>query len=228
MMNEMHCCALRRPLLISAVFFVLSTASASAALTGIDLLGEVAQPLIGAAKDKAQGAMKFLWAQPYGGYVTGSGSLTRNGASAATHAGSSDYEGFSYGARGGLELFDNIRLGVDYSRQLARMDEAVAPIGSTVTTAQNYGARLTSWGATLGFDVPKTPLQAFGARYFKAHLLSDPGTGWGGGLSFMLFNPFILMLEYRTFDFKSASAPDGSHDARKLKQYFLGLSFLLL
>ncbi len=68
----------------------------------LDILGDISEPLIGSAKDKASGVMKYLWLQPYAGYAFGSGNLTRSGSATATNNFSSavSYEGAFIGARG--------------------------------------------------------------------------------------------------------------------------------
>lgn len=212
------------------LFLLISVAPQSARAIGIDLLGEVAKPLIGEAKDKTKGIMKYFWMQPYAGYSMGKGGLTQLGIdSIPSRTGIFDIEGFMYGARGGIELFGTLRFGADYSNQVARRKEVSISHDGTLTQKES-GARNSMLGVSMEFNIPRTPIQVFGAKYFKATLEADtqlPGNGWGAGFSFMLFNPFILLAEYRALEYSSGLASDGQITTRNVKQYFVGLSFLL-
>ncbi len=210
------------------LFLVSSVASqfwaSRADALAIDLLGDTAKPLIGPMKAKVEGLLKYIWLQPYGGYGFGSGALASiNAAGATTTTQEQKYEGFFYGGRGGLLLFRSIRLGADFTQQFASRKEGTNP---TSLVSRNL-----MFGASLGFDLPRTPLQLFGARYFSANMNADgdsKGDGWGAGVSFMLFNPFILHGEYRWLKFTSDIAADGSHNDRDMKQFYFALSFMLL
>ncbi len=103
--------------LLLSMAITVTTPRAHAAV-GLDILGDVVKPLLAPARDKAQGVMRFLWLQPYGGYAFGDGTLT---ASALTAPIESSYEGYFYGGRGGLLLFRTLKVGVDYTYQFGRL-----------------------------------------------------------------------------------------------------------
>ncbi len=196
---------------------------------GIDLLGDVTKPLFGDAKDKTTGMLKFIWAQPYFGYGFGSGNLAQV-STAGTLVSTNDINinGLMFGARGGLEL-GGFRLGLDYTRQFGKRTfdygDSAAIVSNPAVSAVN-----SMLGFSLGCDIPQTPLQAFGAHYFTADIQSQmptTGKGWGAGISFMLINPFILIAEYRWLNTKSDLSPQGEQTQIKMRQYYVGLSFLL-
>ena len=77
-------------------------------------------------------------------------------------------------------------------------------------------------------DIPYTPIQGYGTRYFSTRLDSNgifSGDGWGGGISFMLVNPFIAVIDYRKLSFANEALPE---NLRSFSQFYLGLSFSLL
>lgn len=215
---------LKNKLLLLFVLSLFISAPTSAFAQGIDMLGEITKPLWGPAKDKANDMRKYLWLQPYGGYATGKGTL-----SSSTGSTSLKNSGAIIGARAGLKLFDSLRAGVDYTMQFSERDETVTnTLG--VATNQKVSSKDTMFGFSGSFAVPYTPLQAYGAKYIKATLGSDSskGDGWGAGVSFVLKNPFILIVERRSLKYDSAANLLGQTTQRKVEQYFIGLSFLLL
>jgi hypothetical protein len=214
-----------------ALGFVLFTVPSRSWAIGIDLLGDVTKPLIGEAKDKAQGILRFAWAMPYGGYTFGQGGYTLFASTSnVTQTGNFNMEGFVYGVRGGLELARTFRLGVDYSMHVSRIDEKLTS-SAGASTSRNLGAKGSMLGFCLGFDIPRTPLQGFGAKYVRANLQTDSqlsGTGWGAGVNFMIANPFILLVEHRQIEMSSDVSATGAKSTRNTKLYFVALSFLLL
>lgn len=198
---------------------------------GINLMGQMSEPLIGAAKDKAQGMLRFLWLQPYGGYAFGKGTLTDLGAGAAVNYTSGiSYEGLFYGARGGFGVPNMFRLGVDYTEQFAqRKERAVNAAGLLISSKTKSNNKVM--GIHLGFNLPSYPIHGSVTRYFSAKMHGGSvttGEGWGTGISFALSGPFICLAEYRWFDFSSEVGAQQQQQLRTMKQYYLGLSFLLL
>lgn len=192
----------------------------------IDLLGEVAKPIIGSAQEKAKGLQRFLWLQPYFGYAWGKGDrkAVQSGVIVSNDT-SLKIDGLMFGARGGFKIFDTFRIGLDWTRQLADREDIVN------STRQKTSSNNSMWGVTGGLDLPYTPFQGFVTRYFGADLPSDVkvgGTGWGYGISFVLKSPFLLMLESRTLNYSSDPTAAGVKVDRQITQYYLGLSFFLL
>ena len=199
----------------------------NASAIGIDLLGEMSKPLIGQAKDKASGVLRFVWLQPYGGYGFGNYSFTTASSGLVTSETTGlSVEGGMFGARGGLQLGPNARLGVDYTKQFA-----MRTVPSSAVAAPKEKVSNTMLGVGLGVDIPRTPLQAYGARYFTANFEAqgtNSGSGWGYGISFVLVNPFIMLAEYRTLSYASAVSSTNGQNLESVKQVFLNLSFMLL
>lgn len=211
--------------------FLLSTllVPAKAHAFGIDLLGDLSEPLIGPAKEKMKSILVYIWMQPYAGYASGSSEQKRTApGGATTTAGDLDVQGFYYGGRGGLLIMSSLRVGLDYTIQSISRDTLVE--GPTNTySRQSVKSKNSMLGAVIGIDVPYTPLQAYYTKYFKAHMNGDAasnGDGWGTGVSFVLKNPFILSLEMRSLTY-SASESSGKRADGSFKQYYAGLSFML-
>jgi hypothetical protein len=150
-----------RTTLFQVVFGLCLFLPHTAKAVGIDLLGEVAKPLIGVAKDKTQGMFRYLWLQPYGGYALGSGTLTKRGiGDVVDYTSGIKFEGLMYGGRGGFEVGNLFRLGLDYSKQFAKRKELVANSSGARTTAS---VPSMNWmmGILFGIDIPRTPLHVF-------------------------------------------------------------------
>jgi hypothetical protein len=209
---------------------LLIPAKASAAL-GIDLLGEAAEPLIGPAKEKLKGALGYVWLQPYAGFGSGSSDQKRVSATGAvTNSPGLDVEGFLYGGRGGLLLVHSLKVGIDYSAQSLKRNTLVENTAGAYVQ-QSVKGKSSMLGAIMGFDVPYTPIQGFVTKYFKASVKGDAasdGDGWGGGISFVLKNPFIISLETRKLNYSSAVEPTGKRAEGSISQYYVNLSFMLL
>lgn len=212
------------------LFAVALLAPAPARAIGIDILGELTQPIIGPAKERMKSMVVYIWLQPYAGYAWGSSDQSRVSAtSVATKLDGLSVGGFLYGGRGGLLLYRSLRIGVDYSAQSLKRDTLQETTTGTYTR-QSVTTSNKLLGAIFGFDIPYTPLQGSVTRYFNAKLPGDgasSGDGWGFGASFVLKNPFILsfekrMLTYTAKDITGKKA-DGSTD-----QYYVLLSFMLL
>jgi hypothetical protein len=187
------------------------------ALVAIDLAGQVAEPLVGVAKDKAQGLLKFIYVLPYGGYGFGDGSFSLGGTTGITGSAGLTFEGLMFGGQAGLEVMNFLRLGADYSRQIA-----------SYTVNHNFiKTKSISTGILLSTDIPSTPFQLHGVRYFSAKLGEAKGTGWGIGLSMILRNPFVLMLEYRMHNYSIALDSAGTTGNTKIKQYVANLGIML-
>lgn len=90
-------------ILIAGIFFFAALAPRPASAFGVDLLGELAQPLIGPAKEKMKGMLVYVWLQPYAGYATGSSnqSRTHTGGAVTTTANGLKTDGFFMAAEGG-------------------------------------------------------------------------------------------------------------------------------
>lgn len=220
-----------RPLLcfLTILTLTLFLRPPQAQAVGIDLLGDIAQPIIGPTKDKLKNAMVYIWLQPYAGYAFGTSDQTRiQPSGAVTAAPGLNTEGFFYGGRGGLLLFDTFRIGLDYSTQSLKRDSLVEN-ASGAFVKQPVSGKSTMLGALLGFDIPYTPFKGLVTRYFKASVGGDSavdGEGWGGGVSFLLKNPFLISVEKRKLKY-SAVALNGKRADASIDQYFLSLSFML-
>jgi len=218
-----------------AIFFFLLSSLISipkANALGIDLLGEIAEPLFAPAKEKMKGMLVYIWMQPYGGYASGDSQHKRTTpAGLVTKAEDQSISGMMYGGRGGLLIFNSLRVGLDYTAQPAKWTTlANDPVTNTFIKTGASGTS-TMLGIGVGLDVPYTPLRAFGARYVKATLKGDSassGDGWGGGISFVLKSPFILMLETKQLNYSSATDPLTAKADASVSQYYLALSFMLL
>lgn len=213
-------------LFLLSLFFRAPDASA----IGIDFLGELAQPLIGPAKEKIKGVVVYIWMQPYGGYGSGKSDQTATAAGGLVTKGEGlKTSGFMYGGRGGILLANTLRLGVDYSVQSIKRNTLVE------TTAGGYVQQPSSntntmLGVTGSIDIPYTPVQGSYTHYFRAKIPgagASDGSGWGAGISFVLKNPFILSLETRQLNYSSASDPSGKKMNDTVKQYHLNLAFML-
>lgn len=217
-------------ILCVSTFVFLTPQNASAIAT--DLLGDIAQPLIGPAKEKMKGVLLYIWLQPYAGYGQGSSEQSRtNSGGAVTTASDIGVDGFMYGGRGGILLYRSIRVGMDISVQSLKRNTLVD--GTTVGTyvQQPVKGKNSMVGALVGFDVPYTPLQGFVTKYFKATVHGDSasdGEGWGGGFSFVIKNPFILSLETRKINYSSAVELTGRKAESTINQYYATISFMLL
>ena len=211
-----------------ALFLFIRPATSHAIV--IDLLGEIASPLIGPAKDKVKGMMRYVWMQPYGGYASGSSDQKRvNSAGAVTSATGLDVEGIMYGARGGFLIMDTFRVGLDYTSQNAKRTTLVENTTGGFVKQSTSGTN-SMLGLCLGFDIPYTPLQGMATKYFKATLHGDSasnGDGWGAGVSFVLKSPFIFILEMRKLSYSSAPDMSGKKATGTVSQYYGALSFML-
>ena len=202
-----------------------------ASAIGIDLLGEVAKPLIGPAQEKVKGALVYIWLQPYAGYGWGTSDQKRIAANGTVStANGLKADGFLYGARGGLLLYRSIRVGLDYSvHNISRATLIENSTGGFVQS--NVKGKNTMTGAIVSFDVPFTPLQGFVTKYFKSIVRGDgaaDGDGWGAGVSFVLKNPFILSFETRKLNYTSAIDPGTLRKAEaSYSQYYANLLFSL-
>jgi hypothetical protein len=221
---------------LKAAFFsllvpLLLLPAPSARATTIDLLGDLAEPVIGPAKEKLKGAMVYVWLQPYAGYGTGSSEQSRvqNGVSLQS---SSDLKasGFLWGGRGGILLMNTFRIGIDYSVQTLARDTFVHTATHGTYLKQRVSGSNTMMGATVGFDLPYTPLLGFATRYFKATAHGDDATdgdGWGFGVTFVLKSPFLLSLEQRKLNYSSAADATGLSASGSITQYYANLAFML-
>lgn len=217
------------------LFVICAAASLAAPLRahafGIDLLGEAAEPLIGPAKEKMKAALVYVWLQPYAGYGMGTTDQSRVAAGGAiTTANGLKADGFLWGARGGILLVSSFRVGLDYSSQsLTRNTLVESSPGRYIQSATS--GKNTMLGAMLGFDVPYTPVQGFVTKYFKANASGDAaskGDGFGGGISFVIKNPFIFSLETRKTNYSTAADATGKRADSSYKEYYATLSFMLL
>ncbi|MCO5144305.1 MAG: hypothetical protein M9962_14550 [Oligoflexia bacterium] len=67
-----------KPLILFLLIFAVTLfQQQSARAMGIDLLGEVSEPILGPAKEKMKKIIVYIWLQPYAGYAFGSSELTR-------------------------------------------------------------------------------------------------------------------------------------------------------
>lgn len=223
----------RLKLLVFSIFLLLATLlnSPSASAFGIDLLGEVTQPLIAPAKEKMKGILVYIWLQPYAGYGWGTSNQSRIVAGGAvTSANDLAVDGFLYGGRGGLLLFNSLRVGLDYSAQSVKRETLVDGTVANTFSRQSVKGKSSMIGATLGFDIPFTPIQGSFTKFYKATIKGDgasDGDGLGGGISFVLKNPFIFSLEMRNIKYASAADPSGKKAEASYKQYYTTLSFSL-
>lgn len=211
--------------------FISLLAPHQAAALGIDMLGEAAEPILGPTKEKLKGLMVYVWLQPYAGYGMGSSDQTRvhTGGVTVTSAKGLDVEGFLYGGRGGILLIHSLRVGIDYSVQSLKRDTLIETLTGTYLQ-QSVSGKNTSIGALVGFDIPFTPVQGFVTKFFKATIKGDAassGDGWGGGINFVLKNPFILSLETRKINYSSAPDLTGKRAEASINQYYANLSFML-
>lgn len=172
--------------------------------------------------------MRHLWLQPVGGYAFGTGEVIETVSNVpGTAKIESKLEGPFFGARGGLSISDSFRVGVDYTRQfINKTDTRTEQDGTTSSTKSK--SNLGLFGALIGFDLPRTPFQLMGARYFDVGLDALSGSGWAAGLSFVLVNPFTLTAEYRWFDVETEKDTGGNQTQRKFEQFFFGLTVRLL
>lgn len=198
---------------------------------GIDFLGELAKPIISPAQEKLKSLIVYIWLQPYVGYGTGSSDQSRTSAGGTiTKRSGLSGNGFLYGGRGGILLAQSLRVGVDYTAHSIKRNTLVENNAGNFSE-QGVSGRNTMFGAIVGFDVPFTPVQGYVTKYFKATMNGDSATdgdGWGGGISFVIKNPFILSLETRKLSYSSASDPTGKKASSTFSQYYLSLSFMLL
>jgi len=214
---------------LSLLFFCYPKTSKA---VGVDFLGQVADPVIGAAKGKVKGLMRYLWLQPYGGYASGTSTQERtNSNGSVTSVSDLKVEGIMYGARGGI-LLGPLKLGLDISTQSAKRNTLVeSTTTSGVYSQKPVEGKNSMTGFSIGIDVPYTPLQGMYTRYVNANLEGDgasSGNGWGAGVSFILKNPFILMLESRQLSYSSATSDTGKKAEASVRQFYVGLSFMLL
>lgn len=212
--------------LLSAFALLPSTSHA----IGIDLLGDLASPLIGPAKDKVKSMLVYIWLQPYAGYASGETDQRRVAAGGATTvANGLSTNGFFYGGRGGIFLMNTFRIGLDYSAQSPKRDTLIETSTGGYVQAPGNGKN-TLIGACIGLDIPYTPLRGNYTQYYKAVLHGDSagsGDGWGAGVSFVLKNPFIFMIEHRSLNYSSATDLSGKKATATMKQWYFGLSFML-
>ena len=222
-----------RNILFLLIFATVSTASfpQKASAFGIDLLGDIAQPLIAPAKEKMKSLLVYIWLQPYAGYGWGNSDQKRiaSGGGVSIANGLST-DGFLYGARGGLLIMDTFRVGLDYSVQKIKRDTLLEGTSGGYSQ-QTVNGNNTMLGALIGFNIPFTPVQGFVAKYFKASVHGDAagdGDGLGGGISFVLKNPFILSFETRKMNYSSGPATStGKKADATFTQYYATLSFML-
>ena len=216
---------------LAILFAALTIWPSTSSAIGIDLLGDLAQPLIGPAKEKIKSTLVYIWLQPYAGYGWGTSDQKRVApGGAVTSLNGIKSDGFLYGGRGGLLLLRSFRVGIDYSAQSVKRNTLVEVGTSNVYVQQSVSGTNTMLGATLGFDVPYTPVQGFVTKYFKASVKGDSaanGDGWGGGISFVLKNPFILNIEQRKLNYSSAADLTGKKAEASFNEYYVNLSFML-
>jgi hypothetical protein len=215
----------------AAALFIVFLLPRPAAALGIDMLGDVAEPIIGPTKEKLKGLMVYVWLRPYAGYGKGSSDQTRihTGGITKTSEKDLDVEGFLYGGRGGIMLIHSLRLGIDYSVQTLERNTLVETASGTYVRQSTKGKN-TMVGATVGFDIPYTPLQGFGTKYFKATTEGDGasgGDGWGAGINFVVKSPFILSLEMRKLNYSSAPDASGKSAEGSINQYYANLNLML-
>ncbi len=193
-------------------------------------MGELAQPVIAPAKEKVKKMVVYIWLQPYAGYAWGTSDQMRVTAGGGlTKADGLDTSGFVYGGRGGLLIYNTFRVGLDYSVQSIKRD-TLGETASKTYIRQSGDGRNTLLGATIGFDLPYTPLQGQLTKYFSAKLSNDEansGEGWGGGVSFVLKNPFILSIEKRKLNYATRDITGKRADGT-IDQFYVTLSFMLL
>lgn len=214
--------------LLFSFLFLATPQRAEAVLA--DFLGDVAEPLIGSAKQKTQSMFRYVWLMPYAGYGTGNGNrvAVRNGNQVSSYGGLKA-DGMTFGARGGLAIYETLRIGVDWTRQAGEREDYVDV--NRVSTKATITSHNWMLGVCAGLDLPYTPFQGFVTRYFSAEIPAETkstGTGWGFGISFVLKSPFLLMLERRSLSYTSAAQADGLIVSRKIEQTYVGLTFLLL
>jgi len=212
------------------LFFALLIPRPAAAM-GIDMLGDVAEPLIGPTKDKLKGLMVYVWLRPYAGYGKGTSDQTRIHTGGIINTSEKDLavEGFIYGGRGGIMLIHSLRVGIDYSVQSLKRNTLVETASGTYVR-QSIKGKNTMIGAMVGFDIPFTPVQGFATKYFKATVEGDSaagGDGWGAGINFVIKSPFILSLETRKLKYASAPNGNGKAATASINQYYANLSFML-